>query len=123
MSLSSPPNGEWATRALIDTGSPLTVFDRGAADALGIRIGNTGAETGEIALLGKTRYVQFEIVDLCLLRDPSLAWTARVAFIKDPQFQMAFQGILGTEGFLDRFAVIFNKHYDWFEVCPADEQQ
>ncbi len=72
-------------------------------------------------MLGKHVAVQFEIIDLMMKVDPSLAWSARVGFIKDPAFQMAFQGILGTEGFLHRFAVTFNKYYDWFQVCPADE--
>jgi hypothetical protein len=115
------PNGEWNTRALIDTGSPLTLFDRGAADALGVRIHQTGARLGTVQLLGGTRQVQFEDVDLCLLQDTTVGWQAAVAFIVDPSFQMPFQGILGTEGFLDRHVVTFAKYYDWFEVCPASE--
>ena len=51
--LACEPNGEWTTRALIDTGSPLTIFDRGVAEALCLRIGHLGAETGSIALLGR----------------------------------------------------------------------
>lgn len=123
MRLSLPPNGEWTTRALVDTGAPVTVFDRGAADALGVRIRNTGAVDGTVRLLGRTLNVQFEIIDLCLRDDPALSWSARVAFIKNQQFQMAFQGILGTEGFLDRFAVTFNKYYDWFQIVPADDEE
>lgn len=119
--LNFAPNGEWVTRALVDTGSPATLFDRGAADALGIRIGQAGAETGSAKLLGKHVSLQFEVIDLCLRLHPSVAWSARVGFIKDPTFQMAFQGILGTDGFLEKFAVTFNKYYDWFQVSPADE--
>lgn len=118
-----PPNGEWTTRALIDTGSPITVFDRGAADALLVHIGYAGAETGRVALLGAHRTVQFEHIDLCLAQDSSFQWSARVAFILDPQFQMIFQGILGTEGFLDKWAVTFNKYYDYFELQRADDAQ
>lgn len=119
--LSLPPNGEWVTRALIDSGSPLTVFDRGAADALLVRIGQAGAETGSVALLGKVRRVQFEYVELSLACETTYSWTARVAFITDPQFQMAFQGILGTDGFLDKWAVLFNRYYDYFELCRPDD--
>lgn len=93
------PTGEWTTRALIDTGSPLTVFDRGAAEALVINIGYAGCEKGYIALLGGRRPVQFEYVELSLPQYPGLSWTARVAFIMDRTFQMPFQGILGAEGF------------------------
>jgi len=115
------PNGDWTTRALIDTGAPITVFDRGAADALGVRIGQSGAHTGTIALLGAERRVQFEYVDLNLVQDPARTWTAHVAFIKDPSFQMVFQGLLGTEGFLDKWAVTFNKYYDYFEIRQPDD--
>jgi len=62
--------------------------------------------------------VQFEYVDLNLVKDPARTWTAHVAFIKDPSFQMVFQGLLGTEGFLDKWAVTFNKYYDYFEIRP-----
>ncbi|MFI7333433.1 hypothetical protein [Micromonospora aurantiaca (nom. illeg.)] len=116
-----PPHGEWTTRALIDTGAPITVFDRGAGDALLVRFDRAGAETGSIAILGAQRQIQFETIDLCLANDPSYVWSARVAFIKDPSFQMVFQGILGTEGFLDKWAVTFNKYYEYFELLSPDE--
>jgi len=64
--LTSEPTGEWTTRALIDTGSPLTIFDRGVAEALVINIGYTGSQKGYVALLGARRPVQFEYVDLSL---------------------------------------------------------
>ena len=112
---------EWTTRALIDTGSPLTLFDRGAADALCIRMGSAGAETGSIAVLGAVRRVQYEYVELSLPRYPAFSWTAHVAFTTDPQFQMAFQGILGVEGFLDKFVVTFNAYENFFVVERPDE--
>jgi hypothetical protein len=115
------PHGEWTTRALIDTGSPITIFDRGAADALGVRMGRTGAEVGTVALLGGLRSVQSEYVELSLPAAQGHDWTARVAFVRDQAFQMAFQGILGTEGFLDKYAVTFNKYYDYFVVQPPDD--
>lgn len=114
------PN-EWRTTALIDTGSPITVFDYGTAEALLIRLGHAGAETATIALLGRRLRVQFEYVDLSLVDDPSVESTARVAFIIDPTFQMQFQGLLGTEGFLDRWAVTFNKYYDYFVLQHPDD--
>lgn len=46
------PNGLWRTSALIDTGAPITVYDYGTAEALLIRFGSAGAETGRVALLG-----------------------------------------------------------------------
>lgn len=121
MRLFRAPHYEWTTRALIDTGSPKTIFDRGAADALGVKIGCAGARTATIAILGATRTVQIEDVELSLDHDPGYCWTAPVGFITDPQFRMTFQGILGTEGFLDKWAVIFNKYYDYFSVLRVDE--
>jgi hypothetical protein len=119
--LTCGPTGEWTTRALIDTGSPLTVFDRGVAEALVINIGYAGCEKGYIALLGGSRPVQFEYVDLNLPHYPGLSWTARVAFITDRTFQMPFQGILGLEGFLDKFVVTFNAYENYFLVEHPDE--
>jgi hypothetical protein len=43
-------------------------------------------------------------------------WPARVAFVIDPTLQMPFQGVLGTDGFLDKFAVTFNFYYDYFVI-------
>jgi hypothetical protein len=119
--LTCEPNGEWTTRALIDSGAPLTVFDRGVAEALCISIGRFGAETGSVALLGKTQLVQFEYVELSLPHYPGHSWEARVAFIKDRTFQMPFQGILGAEGFLHKFVVTFNAGENFFLVEHPDD--
>jgi hypothetical protein len=109
------PDG-WATRALVDTGSPLTVFDRGTADALNIRMGYAGHRKGEISLMGAVRHVQFEYVELSLPSMDDDAWTADVAFIKQADFQMPFQGILGAQGFLDRHLVTVNYYEGYFEI-------
>ncbi|MDQ1711651.1 MAG: hypothetical protein QOE45_1101 [Frankiaceae bacterium] len=108
-------NGDWMTRALIDSGSPLTVFDYGTAEALGVRIGQAGHRSGTIALMGSARPVQFEQVQLSIPKMTDVSWGSDVAFIKQTDFQMPFQGILGQQGFLDRFAVTFryfNGHFD-----------
>jgi hypothetical protein len=119
--LTCGPTGEWTTRALIDTGSPLTIFDRGVAEALLINIGYAGCKKGYVALLGGRRAVQFEYVDLSLPHYPHFSWAARVAFITDRAFQMPFQGILGAEGFLDKFVVTFNYYETFFLVEHPDE--
>jgi hypothetical protein len=46
------PHGDWACRALVDTGAPVTFFDRGVADALGVKIRPAGAERGMVTILG-----------------------------------------------------------------------
>jgi hypothetical protein len=121
--LECPPTGEWTTRALIDTGSPLTIFDRGAAEALCVSIGQAGAVTGTVALLGAVRCVQYEYVELSLPHYPGFSWTARVAFTTDRQFQMAFQGVLGAEGFLNNFVVTFHAYENFFLIERPDEWQ
>lgn len=76
---------------------------------------------GYMRILGGHWPVQFEHVRLSLVADPACSWDARVAFVKDPALQMPFQGVLGTEGFLDKFVVTFHKYYDYFLVeRPAD---
>lgn len=99
----------------------MTVFDRGAADALGVRIGHAGAENRLTGLMGKTLKLQFETIELSLAEDPGNCWEAHVGFITDPTFQMPFQGLLGTEGFLDRRAVTFNRYYGYFDVQHPDD--
>ena len=114
------PHGDWACRALVDTGAPVTFFDRGVADALGVRIRPAGAERGMVTILGGTWQVQFEDVDLSVPNNDGLTWTARVAFVLDQRLQMPFQGVLGSRGFLDQFAVLFNEYYDYFVVNAPD---
>jgi len=50
--LECAPTGEWTTRALIDTGSPLTVFDRGVAEALCVSDGRSAGDR-EFALVDR----------------------------------------------------------------------
>lgn len=115
------PNGVYRTRALVDTGAPITVFDYATAEALLVRLGNAGAQMDYVALLGARRRVQFEYVELSLVDEPGSSWTAKIAFITDPTFVMPFQGLLGTDGFLDRWAVTFNKYYDYFLLQNPDD--
>jgi len=119
--LASAPDVEWTTRALIDTGSPLSIFDRGVAEALCLNIDRFGTETGTIALLGRRPIIVFEYVEMSLPNYPGHSWDARVAFIKDRSFQMPFQGILGAEGFLQKFVVTFHAGENYFLVEHPDD--
>lgn len=113
--------GDWTFRALVDTGAPITVFDLGVAEALNLRIRHAGAHLSSVRILGGVWQAQFEDVDLNLTIEPDLSWSARVAFILEQGFQMPFQGVLGTDGFLDKFAVTFNKYYNYFVVERPDD--
>ncbi|WP_041790600.1 hypothetical protein [Microlunatus phosphovorus] len=105
---------------MVDTGAPVTFFDRGVADALNVKIRPAGAELGRVTILGGTWQVQYEDVDLSVPNNDGLSWTARVAFVLDQRLQMPFQGVLGSRGFLDKFAVLFNQYYDYFIVDIPD---
>jgi hypothetical protein len=112
---------EYRPQALIDTGSPITVFDYASGEALLVRYGRAGAETGRITLLGHEHRIQFEYIDLALVTDRTFAWCAKVGFILTKNFTMSFQGVLGTDGFLDRWAVTFNKYYNYFAIQRPDD--
>lgn len=105
----------------MDTGAPTTFFDRGTADALGIRIRNTGSQTTLIRILGGTWVAQYEYVTICLAHEPNVSWDAQVPFIQDPNLQMPFQGVLGSVGFLQKFAVTFNEYYGYFVIERSDD--
>jgi len=113
--------GDWNLRALVDTGAPISFFDRGAADAVGVRLNNAGARRGRIKILGGDWDVQYEHVQMSLVVDSVHSWSAEVAFVSSPELQMPFQGVLGTDGFLDKFAVTFNRYYEYFAIERPDD--
>lgn len=70
-------------------------------------------------MLGGEWRVQFEDVDLSIGDD--LAWAARVAFVMSPKLQMPFQGVLGSDGFFQKYAVTFNEYYGYFAIESPDD--
>lgn len=65
--------------------------------------------------MGKLLRIQIEVVRLSLAGTDE-TWDAEVGFIRDEQFQMPFQGILGHLGFLDRFDVEFSGYRGTFRI-------
>lgn len=110
----------WTTAALIDTGAPITFFDNGVAQALNLRLGQTGAETDFVKILGGNWKFQFETVELSIKDAPDICWETRIAFACDPSLQMPFQGVLGSRGFLERLAVTFNEYENYFVIESSD---
>lgn len=107
-----------STRALIDTGAPLTVFPRGIADALALDVPRTW-EPGlkKIRLLGREWSAFSTTVELQLDVFADMAWTAEVNFVLDEGLRF---GLLGYEGFLNRWAVSFDGYHSFFVVEPVE---
>jgi len=110
----------WTTRVLVDPSAPVTVFDRGAADALGIEFREDGRKVERHRLGGNERVAQREHVRLGI--DGLPEWEADVAFLVDEWntgWNLRFGGVLGTRGFLDRHVVTFDGARQLFVVEAA----
>jgi hypothetical protein len=105
-------------KALIDTGAPRNVFPRGCADALAIDLSGTHKTVRQHELLGNRWDAVPVLVHLTLPPFHDLTWEAEVDFLLD-DWPMPF-GLLGQEGFLDRWVVIFNRYKDYFIVQEVD---
>lgn len=104
----------WGVRALIDTGAPHTMFDRGTADMLDIDF-DSGTRREQFNLLGAPREAQVEEVTLMLPDFPDLSWKTEVSFLED-DLNLTWGGFLGTRGFLDRWVVTFHRAEEYFVV-------
>ena len=99
----------------MDTGAPRTVFPRGVADALAVDVPDEGEV--RIELLGRSWPAVTVPVTLRLkpFDDP---WDAGVDFVLDEGLPF---GLLGYEGFLNRWAVSFNAYEGYFVVEPVED--
>jgi hypothetical protein len=112
---------EVSEKALIDTGSPRTVFSRGAGIALDIDLppaGSGARGTKTLRFLGDDWEAVACSVTLCLPPFSDLQWDAEVDFVLAEGLPY---GLLGLEGFLDRWAVSFNAYLNYFVVEPVEE--
>lgn len=110
----------WTTKALIDTGAPSTVFDRGAGEALGFEFAPPRRDILHF-LGGEQRWAQVETVILQLEPFQDMWWETEVSFLID-EWDMPF-GLLGQLGFLDRWVVSFNYYNLTFVVEEPDSFQ
>lgn len=106
-------------RALIDTGAPVTIFDRGVAEALGIEMGRPGAPVEDVYLLGSPRKAERAMIHIALPPFNDMAWETEALFLRE-ELDLAFAGLLGTVGFLDRWVVSFNYYDSYFVVEERD---
>lgn len=108
--------------ALIDTGAPVTLFDAAMAEAVGIRLGQPGAPSENVTILGGTRKAERHMVHLTLPPFDDVSWETEVLFLRE-DLDLAFAGCLGTLGFLDRWVVSFNYYDSYFVVEERDSFQ
>lgn len=106
-------------RALIDTGAPYTIFDRGCADALDIDFTRRGARRRLHRIAGGDHQAQVEMVVLRLPPFEDLWWETEVDFLLS-ELSLPFAGLLGQQGFLDRWVVTFNRYDNYFIVEEPD---
>jgi hypothetical protein len=112
---------ETAERSLIDTGSPRTVFSRGAGVALDIELPEAGSgapNVKKLTFLGNDWEAISETVTLRLPPYDDLEWEAEVDFVLDESLPY---GLLGHEGFLNQWAVSFNAYHSYFVVEPVED--
>lgn len=121
----------WSVRALIDTGAPYTIFDRASADALYIDLDQRqpGVRRRWHRIAGGDHQAQVEMVVLRLPPFEDLWWETEVDFLLS-DLSLPFAGLLGQQGFLDRWVVTFNRYENYLIVeepesfksrLPSDE--
>ncbi|HEV7719723.1 MAG TPA: hypothetical protein VGO60_00475 [Iamia sp.] len=108
-----------ATKALIDTGAPRTIFPRGTGDLLGIGFPDypSQAET-KIGLLGHRWNAVTTTVTLALHPHNEPTWEAEVDFVVEEGLPFA---LLGYEGFFNQWAVGVDGYHGYFTVEPVEE--
>jgi hypothetical protein len=107
------------TKALIDTGSPRTIFPRGIGDLVGIEFPDLKADAEKkIELMGGRWPAITRPVSLLLQPFDDMGWEAEVDFLLDDVLSF---GILGYEGFLNRWAVSINGYLGYVIVEPAED--
>jgi hypothetical protein len=94
--------------ALLDTGAPVTVFPRGIGDAMEVDFPEDIKACEEnVILMGHTWPCILRTVSLVLPPFDDLEWDAPVRFVFEEGLPF---GLLGYEGFLNRWAVSFNAY-------------
>jgi hypothetical protein len=101
------------THALVDTGSPRTIFPRGIGDLLGVEFPDLDSKARtKITILGRDWPAVTATVTLELLPSKgSTAWEAEVDFVLDDGLPFA---LLGYEGFFSHWAVFVNGYGAYF---------
>lgn len=106
-------------RALVDTGAPFCIFGRAVAEALDIDMGLGRGENRDIHILGGVHDARLAMVELDLPPFEGLGWTTECAFLY-ADLELSFAGVLGQQGFLDRWVASFNFYDGYFVIEERD---
>ena len=107
-----------ATKALIDSGAPRTVFPRGTGDLLAVEFPDRPSQAPtKITILGHTWPAVTETVTLRLRPYDEPVWEAEVDFVLEEGLPFA---LLGYEGFMNQWAVTMDGYHGSFTVEPVD---
>jgi hypothetical protein len=107
----------WSEDALIDTGSPVTLFTHEVGKALNVPYLQEGSDYDSFAILGHLQVAQRQRVQLSLNKFPELQWgTDAWFFVRSWDWKLNVGAVFGTAGFLDHWAVTFVKSHDYFVV-------
>lgn len=106
-------------RALVDTGAPFCVFGRAVAERLDIDMGLGRGPKRDVHILGGVHEARIASVVLELPPFVGTTWETQACFLY-ADLEISFAGVLGQEGFLDRWVVSFNYYDRYFIVEERD---
>lgn len=111
----------WSPDALVDTGSPRTLFKKEVGDAIGLPWHRRHAEYEQFEMLGESQAAQRETVQLFLNAAPDVRWQADVwFFVEHWDWKLPVSAIFGNDGFFDEWAVTFLRREAQFVVEPVE---
>jgi hypothetical protein len=106
-------------RALVDTGAPGCIFGAAVADAVGIDMKPGQGSDRQIHILGREHSARMGHATLELPPFDGLTWDVECAFLHG-DLDLSFAGVLGQEGFLDRWVASFNYYDGYFIIEERD---
>jgi len=106
-------------RALVDTGAPFCIFSLAVAERLDIDMGLGRGRDRDVHILGGVHKARVAPVVLELPPFDGITWETQACFLYG-DLELSFAGVLGQEGFLDRWVVSFNYYDRYFVVEQRD---
>lgn len=113
-------DSEWTLRALADTGSSACLFPRGAGEALGVDLrGWRQRKHHEFRIAGAARLAVAEMVHVTIADVEEMNWLTEAWFFTE-EWNLPF-GVLGNDGFFDRWVMSFNRGSNYFVIESPPE--